>query len=132
MNPHTPDAVVNFREGLPGFETCRRFVLIRSSASDPFTILQGIDGPTPPAFVAIDPQLVQQGYAKALEPLDLSRVEAQDGDALLWLSLVSAPADGQVTVNLRAPIVINPRSMRGIQLVSSDAAYALDHPLLAA
>ena len=132
MNPHTPDAVVNFAEGLPGFETCRRFILIHSSASEPFTILQGIDGTAPPAFVAIDPQLVQQGYAKVLESLDLSRVEAQDGDALLWLSLVSAQADGQVTVNLRAPIVINPRSMRGIQLVSSDAAYALDHPLLAA
>ena len=64
--------------------------------------------------------------------LELTRLEARDGEALLWLSLVSTQADGQATVNLRAPIVINPRSMRGIQLVSSDAAYALDHPLLAA
>ena len=132
MNPPTPDAVVNFPEGLPGFETCRRFILVRSTASAPFTVLQGIDGQTPPAFVAIDPQLVQQDYAKVLESLDLTRLEARDGEALLWLSLVSTQADGQATVNLRAPIVINPRSMRGIQLVSSDAAYALDHPLLAA
>ena len=132
MNPHTPDAVVNFPEGLPGFEACRRFILIRSSAVEPFTVLQGIDGQGPPAFVAIDPQLVQQGYAKVLESLDLVRLDAREGDPLLWLSLVATQADGQATVNLRAPIVINPRSMRGIQLVSSDAAYALDHPLLAA
>ena len=132
MNPHTPDAVVNFPEGLPGFETCRRYILVRSTACAPFTVLQGIDGEKPPAFVAIDPQLVQQGYAKALESLDLTRLDAREGDPLLWLSLVATQADGQATVNLRAPVVINPRSMRGIQLVSSDAAYALDHPLLAA
>lgn len=129
---YTPDAVVTFADGLPGFEACRRFILVRSSDSEPFTVLQGIDGPTPPAFVAIDPQLVAQSYAKTLESLDLARLDAREGDALLWLSLVAAQDDGQATVNLRAPIVINSRSMRGIQLVSSDAAYALDHPLLAA
>jgi flagellar assembly factor FliW len=132
MNPHAPDSVVNFPDGLPGFETCRRFILVRSTTSAPFTVLQGIDGQEPPAFVAIDPQLVHQGYTKVLESLDLVRLDAREGEPLLWLSLVSTQADGQATVNLRAPVVINPRSMRGIQLVSSDAAYALDHPLLAA
>jgi flagellar assembly factor FliW len=132
MTSHTPDAVVTFPEGLPGFETCRRFVLVRSTASEPFTVLQGLDGSMPPAFVAIDPRLVAQGYAKTLEALDLARLDGRDGDSFLWLSLVATQADGRATVNLRAPIVINPRTMRGIQLVSSDAAWALDHPLLAA
>jgi flagellar assembly factor FliW len=132
MTSYTPDAVVAFPDGLPGFEACRRYVLVRSTVCEPFTILQGVDGPTPPAFVAIDPQLVEPGYARTLEALDLTRLAAREGDTFLWLSLVATQADGQATVNLRAPIVVNPRAMRGIQLVSSDAAYALDHPLLAA
>jgi flagellar assembly factor FliW len=36
------------------------------------------------------------------------------------------------TANLRAPLVINPASMRGIQLISLDSPYRIDHPLQAA
>ena len=48
---------------------------------------------------------------------------------LLWLALVSAHEHAPATVNLRAPIVINPASMRGIQIVPAESPYRLDHPL---
>jgi flagellar assembly factor FliW len=35
-------------------------------------------------------------------------------------------------VNLRAPLVINPRTLRGIQLITSESNYRFDHPLRAA
>ena len=38
--------------------------------------------------------------------------------------------DDHAFINLRAPIVINPRRMLGLQLVSADSPYATDHPLL--
>jgi flagellar assembly factor FliW len=48
----------------------------------------------------------------------------------LWLAIVSPDAEG-AKVNLRAPIVINPESMRGVQVLEGDQAYPLDYRLTA-
>jgi flagellar assembly factor FliW len=34
-------------------------------------------------------------------------------------------------VNLRAPLVVNPKSMLGLQLIAPESAYRTDHPLSA-
>jgi flagellar assembly factor FliW len=127
--PVSPDTVVTFPDGLPGFESCRRFVLMSSTALEPFTVVQGLDGTAPPSFVAVEPQLVDKAYAAPLAGADLERLDAEAGRPLLFLALVAAGPDGSATVNLRAPLVINPQSMRGIQLVTENSPYPLDHPL---
>jgi len=124
-------AVVEFREGLPGFEACRQFVILSGPAVEPFTIVQGL-GPDAPAFAAIDPLRVVDGYRARLEPADLARLGAADATPLVFLALVSAQPSGRATVNLRAPLVINPETLRGIQLLGAESAHAVDHPLRAA
>jgi flagellar assembly factor FliW len=123
-----PERIVTFTQGLPGFEDSRRFVLVASPSLDPFTLLQGA-GVEAPSFVAVDPVLVESGYRMPLAHADLVRLEAGPDDSLLWLALVAAKADGSATVNLRAPVVINPASMRGIQVLAHESPYRLDHPL---
>ena len=132
MSTPATHAVVEFPDGLPGFETCRQFVILSGPAVEPFTIVQGL-GPAAPAFAAIDPLRVVDGYRADLEPADRARLGANDTDAaLVFLALVSANPAGQATVNLRAPLVINPATLLGIQLIGSDNAHAVDHPLRAA
>lgn len=123
-----PERVITFGQGLPGFEDNRRFVLLASPALEPFTLLQGA-GADAPSFVGIDPRLVEPSYQASLRTDDLARLEARGDDSLLWLVLVAAQPDGTATVNLRAPVVINPASMRGIQLVPHESPYRLDQPL---
>ena len=99
--------VVTIAEGMPGFERCRRFVLATSSDITPFTCVHGLDEPRP-SFLAIDPRLVLDGYTQPLDASYRQRLDATDDEPLLWLSLVRT--DGEhATVNLRAPLVINPR-----------------------
>jgi flagellar assembly factor FliW len=133
MNTSAAHAVVEFPDGLPGFETCRQFVILSGPAVEPFTIVQGL-GPDAPAFAAIDPLRVVDGYRAELEPADLARLGANNSDAtpLVFLALVSANQAGQATVNLRAPLVINPATLLGIQLIGSESTHAVDHPLRAA
>jgi flagellar assembly factor FliW len=119
--------VVTMVDGLPGFERCRRFVLAALPAIAPFTCLQGLDEPRP-SFLAIEPRLTVDGYAQSLSDADRQRLDAADGAPLLWLSLVRTDGD-RATVNLRAPIVINPRAMVGLQVIPFESDYALDHPL---
>ena len=128
MRRRAIDGIVTFADGLPGFEEARQFVILGSEDLAPFTLVQGV-GDGAPAFVAIEPRWVDSQYAEALAPSDMARLGAQPGQPLLWLALVSAHEDGPATVNLRAPLVINPAPMIGIQLVNADRPYPLDHPL---
>jgi flagellar assembly factor FliW len=123
------DGVVTFPEGLPGFEEHRQFMLVASPDMEPFTVMQGVtsDGPS---FVAVDPRLVEKGYQASLDRVDLARLSAHEREPLLWLAIVAANDDGTATANLRAPVVINPGTMRGIQVIAVDSPYRTDHPLV--
>lgn len=123
--------VITFPAGLPGFESVRHFVLVASESLAPFTLVRGTGDPGP-TFVAIEPRHVEQSFTLPLEPADRLRLQAKPDDPLLWLALVTLLPDGRATVNLRAPLVINPGTMLGVQIVAAASPYAVDHPLLAA
>ena len=125
--PVLEGAAIAFPDGLPGFEQVRQFVLIASPALDPFTCLSGI-GPGAPSFLAIDPRLVVGDYRRELSTADRVRLDARPDQSLLWLAIIS-PNDEGAKVNLRAPLVINPDTMRGLQLLDMDETFAVDHPL---
>jgi flagellar assembly factor FliW len=129
--PSTAENVVTFPDGLPGFESTRRFVLVTSAGLDPFTLVRGLESGAP-AFVAIEPRQVDAAYDASMDEANRTRLGAGAADTLLWLALVTVAPDGAATVNLRAPIVINPHTMLGLQMVVADSPYPLDYPLLAA
>jgi len=117
------DSVVTFPEGLPGFEASRRFLLITSPDFAPFTCVHGAD-PGAPSFLAIDPRRAESAYRCELPAADRARLKAAENTTLLWLALVAPREDGP-TVNLRAPLVINPDTMLGLQVVAAESEYPL-------
>lgn len=129
--PDSQHAVVTFAEGIPGFESCREFVLLTGAGVDPFTIVQGL-GLNAPSFAAIDPLRVVDGYRAELGDADKARLMADGNVNLVWLAIITVGASGIPTANLRSPLVINPANLRGIQLVPADSAYSFEHPLRAA
>src|SRR5688572_27065770 len=100
--------VVLMLDPLPGFESCRRYVLVTSPELDPFTCLQGLDEPRP-SFLVIDPRVIEPTFSTVLPADERRRLEAADADALLWLALVHVDEARPPSVNLRAPIVVNAR-----------------------
>ena len=120
---------VTFPDGIPGFESCRRWVVMAAEAATPLRRLHAIDG-VDASFLAIDPRAVLEGYRCELSASDRRRIDAADDEPLLWLALVMAEPTGALTVNLRAPIVINPRMMRGQQVLPHDCLYPLRHVLV--
>jgi flagellar assembly factor FliW len=125
---HRAADVIAFPDGLPGFESCRRFVVMSSDDVSPFQCLQGLDA-TRPAFLTIDPTRVLKRFRLVLSPADRLRLDARQDDALLWMAIVTYAADDTATVNLRAPLVINPRLMIGFQVMPHQSLYPLRHPL---
>ena len=123
--------VITFNAGLPGFEACRSFVLMASDGDEALHYLTAIDGPTA-SFLVIDPRQVQPGYRCELTESDAQRLGAQDNATLLWLALVMLEDNGTVSVNLRAPVVINPVRMVGQQVIPYNTTYPLRHVLVQA
>jgi flagellar assembly factor FliW len=122
------DQVVAFPSGLPGFEECRRFVVVSAPEIEPMQCLHAVEGPTT-SFLVVDPRQVLSHYRAVLTQTDLMRLGAQDETALLWLAIVSFDPDGQAFANLRAPIVINPDRMLGYQVMPHNSLYPLRHAL---
>lgn len=119
--------IVTLVDGLPGFEECRRFLLLSSPTIEPLFCLQGLDDGQP-SFLAIDPRLVAPDYSCRLDDLQRRRLGATDDTPLLWLAIVRVADDG-TTVNLRAPLVVNPERMRGLQLLAGHDDCDTNHPL---
>ena len=127
----TVSEAVTFPDGIPGFESCRRWVVMAAEEATPLRRLHAIDGPEA-SFLAIDPRGVLDGYRCELSAADRRRLGARDDEPLVWLALVMLDASGDLTVNLRAPIVINPRTMTGQQVLPHDCLYPLRHVLVPA
>ena len=121
-------SVIEFAEGLPGFEQTRKFVLLSSPELAPLHLLHHVEGPAA-SFLAVDPRVVLPSYRAVLATSDRARLGAGDDASLLWLALVTMDAGGGPSVNLRAPIVVNPARMLGFQMMPHNNLYPLRHPL---
>jgi flagellar assembly factor FliW len=97
------------------------------AAEPPLHVLQAVDGPDA-SFLAVDPRSVLNTYRTGLAMGDRLKLGAADDTPLVWLVLVATDGEG-ASVNLRAPIVINPAMVNGCQVVPHNSLCPLRHPL---
>ena len=127
----TAPEVIAFPKGIPGFEACRGFVLIAPEGETLVQCLRSVEGPAA-SFLVIDPRRAMPGYRCELSKADRERLRAAADAPLLWLALVTIDEDGTIAVNLRAPVVINPATMLGAQVIPHQCLYPLRHVLVPA
>jgi flagellar assembly factor FliW len=112
------DDIVTFPTGLIGYESCRRWVLMADAETESVGWLQSVHLPEV-AFAVISPRRYLPDYQvrvnrSQLVPLDMASV-----DQAFVLNIL-AINDGQLTVNLRAPLIINLSRRLGRQIITSD------------
>ncbi|MBX5477596.1 MAG: flagellar assembly protein FliW [Pyrinomonas methylaliphatogenes] len=121
--------VINFAEGLIGLPRLRRMVLVKQTDVEPFLWLVPLDDERI-AFLVVDPRALFPGYAPSFPAELRDRIGLGEDEKPLMLSIVVVGRDlRSSTVNLRAPLIISPRSMRGTQVVLTESDYRVDHPL---
>lgn len=122
-----PDRVIEFPNGLAGFEQLRRFTLFhpetQAGAPPRFFILQSLDDPAI-AFNIADPALFGFNYAIDLPDVESALLDLHDpGEAAVVVILLK---DGDaVRANLKAPLLLNLRARRGLQHVFSGLDYEI-------
>ena len=121
-------SVIEFPAGIPGFEGCRRFVLVDSDELTPLRCLKALDSPGA-SFLTIDPCLVDPTYDLTLRENERARL-GEGGGPFVWLAIVTVSPAG-ATVNLQAPVVINAGRMIGGQFIRDETQYPVGCPLAA-
>jgi len=122
--------VILFEEGLVGFPGCKRFVLMEGEEVAPFRILQCLDQQSV-GFLVLDPTMVVKTYNRAI-PSDAWRsLDLTDTHERLSLVIcILGKSVAESTANLQAPLLINYKKMRGIQLILTTMRFSVTQPLL--
>jgi len=123
--------IINFPDGIPGFDYVRRFVLLDThDKHSPLKWLQACDEPEL-AFVIIRPVDFMREYELVISMNDIEAVGADNPEHLLVFAIVTIPSNpSDMTANLQGPIIINPDARLGRQAISLSDKYSVRHKVL--
>lgn len=121
------NALLEFRAPVFGFETLSRFVLLSDDETGPGLLwLQSLENPEV-CFILLDPEELSLDYQPEIARNVLDLLQLEDAPIVRVIAVV--PADfQQATVNLKSPIVINPKNRWAAQVIL-DADYPIRMPL---
>jgi len=122
--------VINFDDGLPGFPDHKRFVMLLENArEDTFCWLQSVeDGQL--AFALINIYNIKPDYNPLVNTEEVASLGNLGENNLLIYNVVVIPDDiKQMRANLRAPIVINPATKKGKQVILDNEDYQLKYKI---
>ena len=115
--------VINFAEGLIGLPEMKRAILIPLPEYEPFCWLASVDDEKN-RFIVINPFHVFPDYDPVIANGADGQYEAVK-DLNVW-SIAKISSDWhKTTINLRAPIFVNPQTKKGAQIVLTESSYSL-------
>ena len=120
-----------FPAGLLGFGSCHQYKLERFKPDDgsesPFFMLCALDQDL--SFPLIHPESIALDYRIPVTAELLTALEAKSPDELVPLLIVTVRERlEEITVNLQGPVIVNPASSLGLQLVIEQ--YPVRRPLI--
>jgi len=126
------DKVILFKEGIPGLNHLKKYILIEGNEKSPFHWLQSVeDGDV--ALVVADPFSFKPDYAPFIHENILEELEAKAEKDLMVMTVLVIPGDIQkMTANLMAPIIINPQKRLAKQVILDKGNYPIRFPVFEA
>jgi flagellar assembly factor FliW len=117
-----------FAEGLVGCQSWKHFFLMVDTDDDqlPVTVLQSLDDPQVTLLVT-DPTFIEPSYAPQLSPQDRIALGLDEGARPTLFCTLTIAEDGWLTANLLGPLVVNPVTRQGKQIVLVDSSFTTRH-----
>lgn len=126
MNTAVTNTPVTFTAPMPGLENVHDFTLRSIDGAAGLYALES--GSTPVRLFLADAAVFVPGYAPPIRAASLEALELKTGEAPQVLVVINH-SPGSTTVNLMAPIVLNPATRRCTQLVLDGREYPLQADL---
>lgn len=122
--------IIKFEKTILGFDKSKRFILKAVNENDFFKILQSVDEPEV-GFIVISPFEVENNYEINLNNEVINTLKIKEANNVLLYSLVTLNSKIEdITVNLKAPIVININNKKAQQFIIDKEKYKIKHPLV--
>lgn len=127
------DKIITFEKGLIGFEDSRRFTIVYNSENENETSimwLQSVDDVSL-ALPIMKPEIVIDNYDPVVEDeLIYALGDNIETAELLVVVALTVPSElKKMTCNLKAPIIINIDTLKGVQVIADNEDYQVRYPI---
>ena len=127
---YAPEDVLEFPNGLFGFEGEKQFLLLPFSGSQGNMLCLQSTAASSPAFILMNPFSLKPDYTPVLSPEELKLMGVSHSQELCYYVMcVAKEPVGESTVNLRCPVVVNPELHRAVQVILDTEEYHMRHRL---
>lgn len=124
--------LITFSDGLFGFPDLKKYLFLsldEETEEDLMLVMISVDEPKI-GFVIVNPLFLCPDYSPALTPEELACLEAEDSEELAYYAICSMRSNYlDNTVNLKCPLVINPNTHHGIQVILENSSYEFRHEM---
>ena len=121
--------ILMFKKGIPGFENLREFILVPAEDNNLFYILHSIEDINI-GIVVVSPFNVLKDYEFYLNEIKVCELNIKSQKDIIVVNTVNLSTRLEdITVNLKAPIIINKNENIGEQLILDNVDYPIKYPL---
>jgi flagellar assembly factor FliW len=124
------DDIITFPNGIPGLDELRKFIIKPFEENDVFSILYSLEN-TDIGIVVTSPFNIIKNYEFELNDKDIEFLKVKDSRDIVVFNTVTLNSKVEnITVNLKAPIIINIKEKLGEQIILDKQEYKIKHPLI--
>lgn len=122
--------IINFPKGIIGINDSGDFVVLPHKPGSPLMWLQSVNDPAI-AFIIMNPLMFLPEYIRDVIRSSPWRIDDDSCGDFSIFGIVIIPKEDKknVQMNLLAPIVINKKEQKGMQIVVQTGDYKVDEPI---
>ena len=122
------DKVITLPQGLLGFEDFKKYVILYNSEKSSGNDISWFQSVEEQAFAVpvVNPLFVKENYNPVIDDEMLEILGEVDEEGYFVLVTMRIPSDPkEISCNLKAPIIINPKTLLGCQMVVENEEYSI-------
>jgi flagellar assembly factor FliW len=131
---YEPGSVLEFPNGIPGFESRKRFLALTFPHTQPMVFLQSLEDAAL-RFITLPVLSIDGQYRLTVSEEDLDAIglppnrQPKIGEDVACLAVVTLQRNTAPTANLLAPVVVNLGNLKAVQAIAPDSSYSHQHVL---
>ena len=127
---YTEEDLIIFPDGLFGFPNLKKYLTLYLSHNDDSIILLQSVEKSLICFAMLNPIYLCPDYTPYLSSEELSFLNVSDSEELCYYTLCTVRDNYlDTTVNLKAPLAINPETHIGMQVILTNSEYGIRHQI---
>lgn len=126
---YNEEDIITFKKGLPGFESLKKFILVPFEDNNLFSIVVSMED-MEVGIPVISPFNVDEAYEFKLSDEKTKELSVNSPESVLVLNAVTLNSNiKNITVNMKAPIIVNIKRKIGEQIILDNEKYKIKEPL---